>query len=77
MLVDPHAFHSDMLVYDVIYNPPQTPLLKAAQQKGAQTANGLGMLYFQGVLAFKHWAGMDIDDKYKKIMRDALMEGIK
>lgn len=76
LLIDPHSFHPDMLVYDVIYNPPQTPLLKAAIEKGAQTANGLGMLYYQGVLAFTHWAGTDIDDKYKLIMRKALEEGL-
>ncbi len=76
LLVDPHSFHADMLVYDVIYNPVQTALLKAATEKGAQTANGLGMLYYQGVLAFTHWAGTDIDVKYKNIMRKALQEGL-
>jgi shikimate dehydrogenase len=72
LLIDPNNLHPDMLVYDVIYNPPQTALLKAAKAKGAQTANGLSMLFYQGVLAFNHWAGMDIDIKYKKIMRKAL-----
>jgi shikimate dehydrogenase len=76
-LIDTETLHKDMLVYDVIYNPPQTPLLKAAKAKGAATANGLSMLYFQGVLAFNHWAGGDIDDKYKRIMRNALIEGQK
>ncbi len=71
-LIDPSTLHTDMLVYDVIYNPAQTPLLKAAKAKGAQTANGLSMLYFQGVLAFNHWAGIEIEDKYRKIMRQAL-----
>ncbi len=74
--VDPNLFHADMLVYDVIYNPAETPLLKAAKAKGAQTSNGLGMLYYQGVLSFTNWAGMDIDAKYKKIMRKALEEGV-
>jgi shikimate dehydrogenase len=76
-LVDPQTIHPDMLVYDVIYSPAETPLLRIARSNGAQTANGLSMLYFQGVLAFNHWAGGDIDDKYKKIMRKALIEGQK
>ena len=76
-LIDPSLLHSDMLVYDVIYNPKQTALLKVAKAKGAQTANGLSMLFYQGVLAFNHWAGMNIDDKYKKIMRKALEGGLK
>ncbi len=76
LLIDPQSIHPDMLVYDVIYNPAQTSLLKAAKAQGATAANGLGMLYYQGVLAFTHWAGMDIDPKYKKIMRRALEEGL-
>ncbi len=77
LLIDPESLHPDMLVYDVIYNPAQTLLLKTAKAKGAQTSNGLGMLYYQGALAFKHWAGMDIEEKYKKIMRKALEEGAR
>ncbi|MGA0900164.1 MAG: shikimate dehydrogenase [Luteolibacter sp.] len=42
-------------VYDAIYKPPQTPLLKLAQQAGAKTTNGLPMLIHQGVISFKHW----------------------
>ncbi len=77
IMVDPANFHPDMLVYDVIYNPAQTALLKAAKLKGAKTANGLAMLYYQGVLAFNCWAGMEIGEKYKKIMRKTLEEGTK
>ena len=77
LLIDPALLHRDMLVYDCIYNPAQTALIASAALKGAKTANGLGMLYYQGVLAFKHWAGIDIEDKYKKIMRKALEDGIK
>ena len=77
LILDERCLHSDMLVYDVIYNPVQTRLLKIAKAKGAQIANGLGLLYYQGILAFKHWAGVDIEDKYKKIMREALKKGLK
>lgn len=74
-LIDENLLHPDMLVYDVIYNPPETKLLKAAKAKGAKTANGLGMLFYQGVLAFQHWAGMEIDEKIKVKMRKALEAG--
>jgi shikimate dehydrogenase len=77
LLIDAENLHSDMLVYDVIYNPKETALLKAAKAKGATAVNGLSMLYFQGILAFKHWAGVDIEDKYKKIMRNALEKEAK
>jgi shikimate dehydrogenase len=44
-------------VYDLIYRPAETPLLKAAQKAGCQTANGLGMLLHQGAKAFEIWTG--------------------
>ena len=44
-------------VYDMIYNPAETALLKAAKAAGCQTANGLGMLLHQGAKAFEIWTG--------------------
>ena len=72
LMIDPNLLHANLLVYDVIYAPKETPLLVEAKQRGAKTANGLGMLFFQGVLAFQHWADCQIDDKLKKVMRKAL-----
>ncbi|NBP24746.1 MAG: hypothetical protein EBU81_09410 [Proteobacteria bacterium] len=42
-------------VYDMIYRPSETPLLKAAREAGCRTANGLGMLLYQGAAAFELW----------------------
>ena len=61
-----------MLVYDVIYNPAETKLLAQARLKKARTANGLGMLFYQGVLAFWHWSDVELDESIKKIMRKSL-----
>ena len=44
-------------VYDMIYRPAETALLKAAQKAGCNTANGLGMLLHQGAKAFEIWTG--------------------
>jgi shikimate dehydrogenase len=44
-------------VFDMIYNPAETPLLKAAKAAGCRTANGLGMLLHQGAKAFEIWTG--------------------
>jgi len=44
-------------VYDMIYRPAETALLKAARKAGCQTANGLGMLLHQGAKAFEIWTG--------------------
>jgi shikimate dehydrogenase len=72
LLIDPASLHKDMLVYDVIYSPVETKLLAQARLKKARTANGLGMLFFQGVLAFWHWSEVELDERVKKIMRKAL-----
>jgi shikimate dehydrogenase len=45
------------LVYDIVYAPPLTPLLAAAQARGLLVENGLGMLIHQGAKAFEIWTG--------------------
>lgn len=42
---------------DVVYAPPETPFLRAAQRHGVRAANGIGMLARQGALAFQLWLG--------------------
>lgn len=76
-LIDSSLLHPDMLVYDLIYNPKETELLKAAREVGAKTANGLGMLFYQGVLALQHWANTQLDDDVKLVMRKALEAAVK
>jgi len=46
------------LVCDLVYNPPETKFLKAAKEKGAKRLSGLGMLLYQGVIAFEIWTGV-------------------
>lgn len=45
------------LVCDLVYNPPDTGLLRAAKARGAKRLGGIGMLLFQGVIAFEIWTG--------------------
>jgi len=44
-------------VYDMVYRPAETRLLRTAKAAGCQTANGLGMLLFQGARALELWSG--------------------
>jgi shikimate dehydrogenase len=46
-----------LIVFDIVYNPIQTRLLKEAEAAGAKTINGLDMLVWQGALAFEKWTG--------------------
>lgn len=73
LLVPPQWFGHKPFVYDLIYNPYETKLLRAAKEAGCAIANGLGMLLYQGALSFTHWthkrAPVDV-------MRQALSERI-
>jgi len=73
LLVNPKSLHKNIFVYDLIYNPPETKLLKAARDAGSGCSNGLGMLLYQGVEALNLWV------KPKKapieVMREALLRG--
>lgn len=44
-------------VFDMIYNPPRTPLLRDAAARGLKHSNGLAMLVHQGVRALEIWSG--------------------
>jgi len=54
---DTSLLRKDLTVYDAIYNPRETYLLKQAKTAGAKTINGLGMLVYQGAAAFECWTG--------------------
>ena len=49
------------IVYDAVYAPLETDLLKAARARGLRTVDGLGMLIHQGALAFEIWFGIKPD----------------
>ncbi len=60
-------------VYDMIYRPAETPLLHAAKSVGCRTANGLGMLLYQGAKALEIWSGKPAP---VGVMRKALTENV-
>ena len=52
----PYNFITDKyLLYDLIYNPEETLFLKKGKEKGAQTKNGLEMLYLQAERSWEIW----------------------
>lgn len=57
----------DALVYDVIYNPMKTLLLKEAENIGLETVSGLDMLIYQGAKALEIWTGKMPDVQTMKI----------
>lgn len=63
LVTDMTAFHKDLVVYDVVYNPPVTKLMQDALDHGCLPENvigGKGMLLWQGAGAFKLYTGLDM-----------------
>lgn len=58
----------NLLVYDLVYNPFETQLLKTAKSFGCKTFSGLDMLVRQGAMAFTIWTGQEAP---LEIMRQA------
>ena len=60
---DPSFLRPGLLVTDCVYNPRRTKLSAQAQMRGCRTADGLGMLIYQGAAAFKLYTGRDMPVK--------------
>lgn len=61
--VSKEVLHENMMVFDAIYNPAETLLLRQAKECGCRTQNGLFMLLFQGLASLAIWTGKEADPK--------------
>ncbi|MDD5045023.1 MAG: shikimate dehydrogenase [Candidatus Omnitrophica bacterium] len=71
--IEADALHKNMYIFDCIYNPKETKLLKLAKEKKLEYANGLGMLLYQGIRSFELWTGVTPPEE---AMRNALNEAL-
>ncbi len=55
------------IIYDVVYNPLKTELIRLAKKYNIKTVQGLDMLIYQGAKAFEIWTGKKPDTKIMKI----------
>jgi shikimate dehydrogenase len=63
------AVRDDAAVFDCVYIPAETELVREARDRGLRAANGAAMLVRQAVIAFERWTGIgDVED----VMRDAI-----
>ena len=61
------------LVYDLVYNPRQTPLLAQALREGAKALCGLPMFVHQGLAQFRCWTGRSFDpDRALELLEQTL-----
>ncbi len=55
----PESILKDVVVFDTVYNPRNTPLIALAKKKGCQVVYGIDMLVHQGAESFKIWTGVE------------------
>lgn len=65
------------IVYDIVYAPNVTPLLRTANARGLRTVGGLGMLLHQAVLGFEKWFGVTpkVDEGLRRNVMARLVAG--
>ncbi len=61
-------------VFDTIYNPPVTALLRRTRAAGLEAVNGMGMLVEQGALAFERWTNRAAPRQVMRQVVDMAME---
>jgi len=66
--------HSELTVFDAVYNPNETVLIKEAVKAGAKPVYGIKMLLYQGAESFKIWTGYDAP---VNVMEKALKNTLK
>ena len=71
--VDAGALHRGLLVFDLVYNPEKTRLLREAEAAGARTVGGLPMLVYQGAEALRLWTGRNAPEG---LMMEAAMAAL-
>lgn len=69
LAIDIDSLSPEMVVADVIPNPPRTRLVQDAEAAGCKVIDGLGMLVNQGVIGIEYWTGVTPDPS---VMRMAL-----
>jgi shikimate dehydrogenase len=69
--IDCNTLRSELIVADVVFNPPRTKFLLAAAEKNCTVVDGLGMLVNQAVIGFEIWTGVKPN---AAVMREALEE---
>lgn len=69
--LDVQTLRPEMVVADIIPNPPRTRLVRDAESRGCRVIDGLGMLVNQGVIGVKYWTGVDVDPA---VMRKTLSD---
>ena len=74
VLIKSALLHKGLKIFDLIYKPSETPIMKAARKLGIKAVGGLDMLLYQGAASFQLWTGRKAPIE---TMRRALMMALK
>lgn len=74
-VIESELLHDGLIVYDLVYNPLKTELLRGAEARGARIINGLEMLIYQGLKALEIWTGIELNRDIVPELRAHLEEG--
>ncbi len=73
MPIPEDAIPSGCICSDAVYNPVDTPFLKAARRRGAKTVPGIGWFVNQGAVAWELWTGIKMP---KELVREKVLEAL-
>ena len=74
LALDLNSLTAEMVVADVIPNPPRTQLVRDAEAKGCTVIDGLGMLVNQGITGIEYWTGETVDGNVLRARLEELFE---
>ncbi|TGL57094.1 shikimate dehydrogenase [Leptospira ognonensis] len=66
-------FHKDTTLFDIVYNPLETPLVKLAKKKRSQIIPGYSMLLYQGIRQFEYFTKIEPKQKWIKAIDTLLL----
>ena len=75
--MDIGRFNEQKTVFDVLYSPLKTPLLEAAEQRGARVQNGIRMFLNQAKMAFEIWTDTIVPKAYIDEMQAMIEEDVR
>ena len=76
-ILPPGMPYAGQIVYDIIYTPMETPLLKLAKKIGCEAYNGVGMLVYQGVHSLSIWSGIPVNDIPATLMENVVLRELQ
>lgn len=77
VIIDKDGFYRKLEVaYDLVYTPGETQFMKLAKKNNVKAYNGVGMLVFQGIIAFELWNGIRVSDESADIICRLITEAL-